>query len=203
MRACSATNDKQQSRICWFYLVPIAVLFGLMAVFYSLLERDPEILPSVLIGRPVPSFSLEPVEGRTLGLASGDLRGAPSLVNVFASWCVPCRTEHPLLMDVRAKDLLPVHGINYKDRPQDVAKWLSELGDPYTRTGADLDGRVSIDWGVYGIPETFVISADGKILYKHVGPLTEEAINKSILPLVLTPEQRISSVNLKGRKVNR
>src|SRR5690606_16548335 len=117
----------------------------------------PSNLPSTLISKPVPDFALPPVKGRTLGLSSTDLKGEVSLVNVFASWCVACRAEHPLFMKLAAQGTVPLHGLNYKDQPDDAAKWLDSLGDPYTRTGADISGRVAIDWGVYGVPETFVI----------------------------------------------
>ena len=167
-----------------FFALPAILLLGLVAIFGTLLGRDPEILSSALIGKPVPNFSLPPVLGRSLGLANSDLKGSPSLVNVFASWCTVCRTEHPLFMDLQNKGLVQIHGLNYKDRPQDAAKWFDELGDPYTRTGADRSGRVSIGWGVYGVPETFVVSSDGRILYKHVGPVTAEALNQTILPLL-------------------
>ncbi len=119
-----------------------------------------------------------------LRLSSEDLRGEVSLVNVFASWCVPCRTEHPLFLQIAANRTVPLYGINYKDRPQDAAEWLDALGDPYTRTGADLNGRVAIDWGVYGVPETFVVDADGIIVHKHIGAVTETALAETILPLI-------------------
>src|SRR5205823_8727113 len=129
-------------------------------------------------------FRLPPVEGRSLGLSSENLYGEVSLVNVFASWCTACRAEHPLFMDIRTKGTVPIHGINYKDEPENAARWLNTLGDPYTRTGADRDGRVSIDWGVYGVPETFVITKDGRIAHKHIGPLTPEALENTVLPLI-------------------
>ena len=120
----------------------------------------------------MPEFSLPPVQGRTLGLSSGDLRGEVSLVNVFASWCLACREEHPVFMQLAASGTVPLHGLDYKDRPDDAARWLDTMGDPYTRTGADMYGRVAIDWGVYGVPETFVVSADGRIAYKHIGAVS-------------------------------
>jgi cytochrome c biogenesis protein CcmG/thiol:disulfide interchange protein DsbE len=132
----------------------------------------------------VPEFSLPPVKGRTLGLSSADLKGEVSLVNVFASWCTACRYEHPIFMRLKQDGVVPVHGLNYKDKPDDAAQWLDTLGDPYTRTGADLDGRVSIDWGVYGVPETFVVGRDGRIAYKHIGPVTAEVWDETILPLI-------------------
>ena len=164
--------------------LPAAGFAGLAALLYSGLGRDAGRLPSTLIGRAAPKFSLPPVKGRTLGLANADLVGGVSLVNVFASWCVPCRAEHPLLMRLARDKSVPIHGLNYKNAPDDAAKWLDANGDPYTRTGADIDGRVAIDWGVYGVPETFVVGADGVVAYKEIGPLTQEALDKTILPLV-------------------
>uniref|UniRef100_UPI003137C852 DsbE family thiol:disulfide interchange protein n=1 Tax=Rhizobium fredii TaxID=380 RepID=UPI003137C852 len=164
--------------------LPAVGFAGLAAVFAWGISRDPNQLPSALIGKEVPRFDLPPVEGGTPGLASKDLYGEVSLVNVFASWCVACRVEHPLFMNLARDKSVPIHGLNYKDRPQDAAQWLNTLGDPYTRTGADRDGRVAIDWGVYGVPETFVVGADGRIAHKHMGPLTEQALRETILPLV-------------------
>ena len=164
--------------------MPLAAFIGLAAVFVWGLGRDPSQIPSQLVGKPVPGFTLPPVQGRTLGFSSTDLKGEVSLVNVFASWCVACRDEHPLLMELKENGIVPVHGINYKDRPEDAARWLGALGDPYTRTGADTDGRVAIDWGVYGVPETFIVDGDGTVVYKQIGPITEAALRETILPLV-------------------
>jgi cytochrome c biogenesis protein CcmG/thiol:disulfide interchange protein DsbE len=164
-------------------LSPVAV-FIVIAVGLGIgLTRNPQEIPSALIGKPVPEFSLPPVQGRTLGLASADLKREVSLVNVFASWCTACRYEHPLFMQLEQEGVLPIHGLNYKDSPEEAAKWLDHLGDPYTRTGADRDGRVAIDWGVYGLPETFVISRDGMIVHKHIGPLSAQDLEETILPL--------------------
>lgn len=166
------------------FVTPVLV-FGILAIALGWgLTRDPREIPSALIGEQVPDFALPPVQGRTQGLASADLRGGVSLVNVFASWCTACRYEHPLFMEIAKRGVVPIHGLNYKDRPADAAAWLDRLGDPYTRTGADRDGRVAIDWGVYGVPETFVIDADGRIAYRHVGPVTREVFEHTILPLV-------------------
>lgn len=163
---------------------PVAGFVGLSAVLGWGLTRDPRELPSTLIGRPVPDFNLPPVQGRKLGLSSGDLRSEVSLVNFFASWCVACRAEHPLLMAMARSGAATVHGINYKDAPADAARWLDMLGDPYTRTGADRDGRVGIEWGLYGVPETYVVSAEGRVMYKHAGPLTEQVRDTTIMPLI-------------------
>ncbi len=165
-------------------LVPLAAFLGLVIVLAWGLTRDPSTIPSALIGKTVPQFSLPPVKGRTLGLASADLTGEVSLVNVFASWCVACREEHPVFMQLKAAGDVPIHGLNYKDQPDNAAQWLNTMGDPYTRTGADIDGRVAIDWGVYGVPETFVITKDGRIAYKHIGAVTPKVLEDTILPLV-------------------
>ena len=161
------------------------VVFIVMAVFFAIgLTMNPRDIPSPLIGKSVPEFSLPPVQGRTLGLSSTDLRGQVSLVNVFASWCVACREEHPILMGIKEKGLVPLHGINYKDKPDDARAWLDEMGDPYTRIGADISGRVAIDWGVYGVPETFVIDRDGLIVHKHIGAITPQAMRDTIMPII-------------------
>ena len=168
----------------WPYLLPIAIFAGIGILLYLGLYRDPTLIPSPLIGKPVPEFELGPVQGRELGLSSQDLRREVTLVNVFASWCVACRDEHPLFLDLDREGIVPIHGLNYKDAPEDAAAWLDALGDPYTRIGADLDGRVGLDWGVYGVPETFVVGRDGHIAYKHIGPVTPRVLDEIILPLV-------------------
>jgi len=178
------SEETRKSRKRLVFLLPVTLFIALAVALAWGLTRDPGELPSVLIGKPVPEFALPPVQGRTLGLSSDDLRGEVSLVNVFASWCTACREEHPLFMRLSASGVVPIHGLNYRDRPEDAAGWLDELGDPYTRTGADRNGRVGIDWGVYGVPETFVVGPDGRIAYKHVGPVTERALKETILPLV-------------------
>jgi len=176
----------------WTRLAPLLVFVGIGIFFGIGLTRDPREIPSPLIGHPVPQFSLPPVQGRTLGLATADLRGEVSLVNVFASWCVACREEHPVLMEIRRGGAVPIHGLNYKDKPADAAAWLGAFGDPYTRTGADIDGRVGIDWGVYGVPETFVIDREGRIAYKHIGPVTAATWNDKLLPLIRKLQQGAS-----------
>lgn len=165
-------------------LLPLAVFLGLVIALAWGLTRNASKIPSALIGKPVPQFTLLPVKGRTLGLSSDDLRGEVSLVNVFASWCVACREEHPVLMQMKAENIVPIHGLNYKDQPDNAARWLNTMGDPYKRTGADIDGRVAIDWGVYGVPETFVITKDGRIAYKHIGAVTPKILEETLLPLI-------------------
>ena len=170
-------------------LLPVAV-FGLLgAAFYWGLWNKDDVLPSPLIGRPVPEFTLPPIEGRQDGLSSADLQGQISLVNVWASWCVPCRTENPLMVELAESGTVPIYGINYKDDPEAALAFLEELGDPFTRIGADRSGRVAIDWGVYGLPETFVIDAEGRIAYKHVGPFNRQMLEEDILPVVRRLQQ--------------
>jgi len=179
----SAIPPKRPSRRSLF-IVPL-LLFAGVAVFLAIgLSLNPREVPSPLIGKAVPEFTLPPVMGRTPGLSSRDLKGDVSLVNVFASWCAACREEHPILMRLKSQGFVPIHGLNYKDRPTDAGHWLDTLGDPYARTGADLDGRVAIDWGVYGVPETFVIDRNGRIAYKHIGPITEDVLETKLRPLI-------------------
>lgn len=166
------------------YFAPVVVLIALAGVLGWSLGHDPREIRSTLIGKPAPSFELPPVKGRQRGLSSRDLYGEVSLVNVFASWCAECRDEHPLLLKIKAGGVVTIHGIDYKDPPDDAARWLDAFGDPYTRTGADRNGRVGIDWGVYGVPETFVVGKDGRIAYRHIGLLTQEELDRIILPLV-------------------
>ena len=164
--------------------VPLTLALGVGAFLYRGLSLNPSHIPSALINKPVPSFDLPAVEGRDLGLASGDLKGQVSLVNVFASWCVACRVEHPVLMELARAKTVAIHGLNYKDRPQDAAEWLGRHGDPYTRTGADRNGRVGIDFGVYGVPETFIVDRNGIIVEKIIGPVTPVIAKEKLIPLI-------------------
>ena len=192
MRASASETGSQEhaAALRLRYLVPIIVFAALALTLTWALKRDPQTIPSALIGRPLPQFALPPVKGRTLGLSTADLTGEVSLVNVFASWCVECRAEHPLLLQVKADAIVPIHGLNYKDPPDDAARWLNTFGDPYTRTGADLNGRVGIDWGVYGVPETFVIAKDGRIAHKQIGPISPESWEGTMLPLIRRLQQQ-------------
>ena len=165
------------------------VVFGLLATgFYVGLYTDTNVLPSALIDEPAPQFDLPPLPGLQRGFSTADLRGHVSLVNAFASWCVPCREEHPVLNALAGSKRVPIYGIDYKDKEEAASAWLSELGNPYTSIGAD-SGRVGIDWGVYGVPETFIVDRTGRIRYKHVGPLTEDDVARKILPLVAKLEK--------------
>jgi cytochrome c biogenesis protein CcmG/thiol:disulfide interchange protein DsbE len=166
------------------FVLPAVAFAGVALGLGFGLRRDPSELPSALLNKPVPQFDLPPVKGRLLGLSTADLKGEVVLINVFASWCTACRFEHPLLLQLKEKGVVPIHAIDYKDEPDNAAKWLDDLGDPYTRTGADIDGRVAIDWGVYGVPETYVVDRAGRIAYKQVGPITQQALDETILPLI-------------------
>lgn len=177
----------------WGTALPFIVFAGLAGLFwYALQTGDPSRLPSALIGKPVPQFKLPPLDGlegaggaNIESFAAANLaQGEPTIVNVFASWCVPCLEEHPMLMALAERGGVRIYGINYKDDPASARRFLGRYGNPYARVGVDASGRTAIDFGVYGVPETFVISPDGKIAFRHVGPLTEEAIAARILPLV-------------------
>ncbi|CTQ34519.1 DsbE family thiol:disulfide interchange protein [Jannaschia rubra] len=174
----------ERRRLSWIALLPVGLFAALAGAFLWGLFNNDDRLPSALVGRAVPEFALPPIEGRQDGLSSADLRGEVSIVNVWASWCVPCRAENPLLVELAETGTVPIFGINYKDEPEGALAFLDELGDPFTRIGADRSGRVSIDWGVYGLPETFVIDAEGRIAYKHVGPFDRQSLEEDILPVV-------------------
>jgi cytochrome c biogenesis protein CcmG/thiol:disulfide interchange protein DsbE len=165
------------------FILPLLLFLGLAAAFIAGLGRDPRAVPSALIGKPVPEFALPALLNDRPGLATADLKGGVVLVNVFASWCVPCRVEHPLLMGL-AKKGVEFDGIDYKDDPEDAKLWLTNLGNPYKHLGTDSAGAVGIDWGVYGVPETFVIDRAGIIRFKQVGPLSADVIDDTIMPLV-------------------
>jgi len=166
------------------FVLPL-LLFGAIAAYFAVgLTKDPRLLPSALIDKPAPDFTLPSLHAGKLGLAKTDLGGEVKLVNVFASWCVPCKVEHPILMRFAEINKTPLYGINYKDRKTDAIAWLKQLGDPYQRIGQDLSGRVGIEWGVYGVPETYVIDRDGRIRYRHVGPILPKVMEETILPLI-------------------
>jgi cytochrome c biogenesis protein CcmG/thiol:disulfide interchange protein DsbE len=166
------------------FLLP-AALFGLVVIAFTVsLGHDPSKLPSMLIGKPLPSFALPALQPTQAGLSSTDLRGEPLLLNVFASWCVSCRLEHPMLMRLQAEGVA-VDGLDWKDDPADGAKWLADNGDPYRRVGNDLSGRTGIDLGVTGAPETFVIDRLGRVRYKHIGPIEADDWTRTLQPLLL------------------
>jgi len=160
-------------------------IFLLLAVFLAVgLRLDPREVPSPLIGKAAPPFQLPQLQdpGRTLG--TEELKGKVWILNVWASWCVACLEEHPILVEFSKRNVLPIYGLNYKDRREDALDWLGKHGNPYTLSIQDGDGRVGIDYGVYGVPETYVIDRNGVIRYKRIGPLTTPILQEKILPLV-------------------
>lgn len=194
MTAASTTSRPPRIR----HLLPLLVIIGLVGVFfYSLFSGDPSKLPSALIGKPAPQFDLPPIEGfekdgqpgkglRTADLATGEV----SIVNVWASWCGPCIQEHPVLVWLKETHDLRLLGINYRDQPQKALQFLERLGDPYDMIGADRTGRTAIDWGVYGVPETYVVDGHGEIVYRYVGPLNQKAVKEELLPAVDIARER-------------
>lgn len=167
----------------WRYTLPLFGLLLLGVVFFLGLGRNAGELPSPLIGKPAPAFSLPTLGESARMFTEQDLRGRPSLVNVWGTWCPQCRTEHPLLMQI-AEAGVAVYGLNWKDDDALAKQWLARFGDPYILTGADRDGLVAIDWGVYGAPETFVVDANGIVRYKHIGPITPEVWREELLPVL-------------------
>jgi cytochrome c biogenesis protein CcmG/thiol:disulfide interchange protein DsbE len=163
------------------YLIPAAVLAALVVLFAAGLQRDPSEIPSPLIGQPAPALDLPTPTGARL--ATADLRGAPVLVNFWACWCTPCLQEHPLLMEL-ARAGVRIVGINYKDDPQAADQWLARHGNPFAIVARDAAGRAGLDWGVYGVPETFALDATGTIRHKHLRPLTREVWERDLLPIV-------------------
>jgi cytochrome c biogenesis protein CcmG/thiol:disulfide interchange protein DsbE len=168
-------------------LLPLAIFLALAAVFLMQLlsGRDISEVPSALIGQPAPVTNLSPLEGGSLpGLDSKQFAGRVTLLNVFASWCAPCREEHPVLLALAQDKRYALVALNYKDKPENARRFLGELGNPFSAIGVDEAGRTAIDWGVYGVPETFLIGKDGRIAYKHVGPLTPDSVRDQLLPQV-------------------
>jgi cytochrome c biogenesis protein CcmG/thiol:disulfide interchange protein DsbE len=157
------------------FAIPLIVLLSLLGLFYFGLYRDPRLVPSPLIGKAAPAFDLPTLEGQPPRMTTADLKGAPVLVNFFASWCVECQVEHPYLMQLGQSGQVRLLGIDYKDAESDLRPWLMHKGNPYGTILSDLEGRAGIDWGVYGVPETFVLDARGNIIYKQVGAMTPEA----------------------------
>lgn len=167
------------------FALPLVALVGLIVVFAANINRDPNYIPSVLINKSAPAVSLAAVPGLGVpGFDSAALKGEVTLVNIFASWCVPCRDEHPMLLALSKTAGVRIFGINQKDAPDNAVAFLSELGNPYAAVGADSNGRASIDWGVYGVPETFLINRQGVIVLKIVGPLTPQSVETTLLPAI-------------------
>jgi cytochrome c biogenesis protein CcmG/thiol:disulfide interchange protein DsbE len=172
-------------------LLPLLLFLALAALFlFRLGTGDPSRIPSALIGRPVPDTPLPPIPGLVRdgapvpGIGSGDFKGAVTLVNVWASWCVPCHDEAPLLMTLAEDKRFRIVGINYKDQAENARRFIGRYGNPFAAVGADANGRASIDWGVYGVPETFVVGRDGRIAYKLVGPISPQNLKAALMPAI-------------------
>ncbi len=164
------------------FLAPLGVFIVLIVVFSIGLLRDPTELPSTFLDRSQPGFDLPTLKNPDQRVTSGDYSGRSVLVNVWATWCVGCRQEHDFLMQLAENRVIPIYGINWRDRRPDALRWLEQYGDPYVASGFDEDGRVAVDWGVYGAPETFLISPEGIVLYKHLGPLSTEVWQQEFVP---------------------
>lgn len=166
------------------FLVPLAIFVVIAGFLYVGLGLNPREVPSPLVGKAAPAFQLAQLHEPTKTFTREDMAGKVWLLNVWASWCVSCRVEHPVLVDLARSKAVPILGLNYKDRRDEALAWLKQFGDPYTLSIVDGDGRVGIDYGVYGVPETFVIDKAGVIRHKHIGPVTPETLQGKILPLV-------------------
>ena len=185
MPTTHATAESRPVPTKWLrWSLPLAIFLVVLGFLFVGLFRDPREVPSPLIGKPAPAFSLAQLHRPERTLTTQDMRGQVWLLNVWASWCVSCKVEHPLLVDLAKANVVPVIGLAYKDKPEDGLAWLAANGDPYRLSIVDRDGRVGIDFGVYGVPETFVIDKSGVIRYKQIGPLTADALRQTILPLV-------------------
>ena len=166
------------------FAIPFLLFAALVAFFAVGLTRDPREVPSPFIGKPAPAFKLEQLHEPKAAFTPEDMKGKVWMLNVWASWCASCRIEHPLLVQLARNNAVPIVGLNYKDKREDGIAWLVKFGNPYAVSAWDIDGRVGIDYGVYGAPETFIIDKQGVIRHKHIGPITQEALEKKILPLI-------------------
>jgi cytochrome c biogenesis protein CcmG/thiol:disulfide interchange protein DsbE len=165
------------------FLLPLAVFLAIAFFLWRGLALDPREVPSPLIGKPVPAFEVPLLADESMRLSSADLRGKVYLLNVWGSWCVSCREEHPVLVQLAKQGTIPIYGLNWKDKREDALAWLARFGDPYVGSGVDRDGKVAIDFGVYGAPETYLIDRNGVIRFKQTGPLTRQVIEEKIAPL--------------------
>ena len=166
------------------YLIPAVVVVVLIGFFFMGLQRDPSVLPSQYIGKSAPVFDLPAVRNPEVRVSNADLTGQVSLVNIWATWCVGCRAEHEFLNELAQEGEYPIFGINWRDNRATALDWLRQLGDPYVKSGFDEDGRVGIDWGVYGAPETFLINAQGEVVYRFTGPLDRRVWDAEFLPRI-------------------
>lgn len=192
MSTTEQDSGKSKPRFSWGMALPLIFFAGLAGLFFFGLQTgDPSKLPSALIGKPVPEFTLPPLEGlqengaQLPGFSDKDLKQSKvSIMNVWASWCVPCRQEHPFLVQLKKESGAPLYGLNYKDPTAAARRFLGHYGNPFNAVGVDESGSTAIDWGVYGVPETFIVAGDGKILYKHVGPINADIIKDKLIPVI-------------------
>ena len=168
----------------WRYFLPLAIFVGLLWFLYTGLSLNPREIPSALINKPTPGFELAQLHSPDKKFGNTDMKGKVWLLNVWGSWCVSCRYEHPFLNQLAKEQVVPIIGLNWKDKPEDAKAWLAKFGDPYMVSVSDLDGRTAIDFGVYGAPETFVIDATGMIRYKHTGPIDATVLREKLLPVI-------------------
>jgi cytochrome c biogenesis protein CcmG/thiol:disulfide interchange protein DsbE len=167
-----------------WYLIPLAIFIAMLVFLGVGLKLDPHEVPSPLIDKPAPVFHLQTLDIPSRVMSSADMRGQVWLLNVWASWCSGCREEHPVLVEFAKTRAVPIYGLDYKDQPEDARRLLDSMGNPYVASVSDLDGRTGIEFGVYGVPETFVIDKAGVIRYKQIGPITPKVLHDTILPLV-------------------
>ena len=167
------------------FLLPLGILAVLIGFLAAGLSLDPREVPSPLIGKPAPAFELPILHQPGKRFAPADMRGKVWLLNVWASWCVACRDEHPVLVELAKRGVMPILGLNYKDKGDEATAWLKQFGNPYELSAVDTDGRIGIDYGVYGVPETYLIDAEGVIRYKRIGPLTMAILENKVLPLAM------------------
>jgi cytochrome c biogenesis protein CcmG/thiol:disulfide interchange protein DsbE len=166
------------------FVIPLIVFILLVILLSVGLQKDPRLVPSPLIGKPAPAFELPVLGAPERTVSQQQMLGKVWLLNVWASWCVACRSEHPLMNDLASLNLVDIIGLNYKDAPADAQKWLDHLGNPYQASVMDSNGRVGIDWGVYGVPETFLVDKKGIIRFKQIGPVTQEVLQDSMIPMI-------------------
>ena len=166
------------------FILPLAMFAGLALLLFAGLGKDTRLVPSPLIDKPAPAYELPSLRDPAARIRAADFAGKPYLLNVWGSWCVACRVEHEVLTKFARRELVPVVGLNWKDVPEDATRWLAQFGDPYDAIPVDADGRIAIDYGVYGAPESFLVDGAGIIRYKHVGPLTDEIVERELLPRI-------------------
>jgi cytochrome c biogenesis protein CcmG/thiol:disulfide interchange protein DsbE len=168
----------------WKFLLPLSVGLVLIAMFFFGLQQDPSRIPSPLLEKPAPQFSLQSLQDPTVMVGSANYANQMVLVNIWATWCPGCRQEHGFLLELANEGAIPIFGLNWRDNRPDALQWLQALGDPYVASAYDVDGRVGIDWGAYGAPETFLVDKNGIVIYKHIAPLTREIWERDFVPLI-------------------